>query len=114
MHRHSLLPGKFKIPGPGSARSCQRIDLRDDCLSGDEVCRNTALAYWAKTDAATIDLFDRDHRTRVPGRIANRPPGTKVCNAEVIHRFRSAVRPQPGLVTAHNGFAADVSLREAT
>ena len=79
MHRNSLLPGKCETPGLSSSRCRQRIDLRDDCLSGDEVCSNTALGDRAKTDAAAIDLFDRDYRTRFPGRITNRTPGTKVC-----------------------------------
>ena len=79
MYRNSLLPGQSETPGLSSPCSCQRIDLRHDCLPGNEVCRNPALGHRAKTRAAVIDLFDRDYWTRFSGWSTNRTPGAKVC-----------------------------------
>jgi hypothetical protein len=80
MYRNSLLPGKCETPNLGSAPSCQRIDLRDDCLPGNEVCGNTALRHREETGAAAIDLLDRDYRTRLPGWFTNCSRCAKVCD----------------------------------
>jgi len=83
MYRRSLLRGLSDISGIASSRRYQWIDLRDDRLSGDELCSCPAFSHQkeSRTVAPTY-LSDRNHWTRFFGRIATGTVGAPIRESE--------------------------------
>ena len=73
LHRRGFLHSKFGFTTLASTSSFERINLRDDRVSRNEVCRSTAFSYrWQRRPASPANPAHGSNWSRCFGRTADR------------------------------------------